>query len=302
MSGERGEGGGKEFERVLEALREQLADGTYGLHASLPAQRELAAEFGVSRDTVQRVLHELKSEGWVESRQGSGTRVIKLPLQAATRPRTEPVPVRAALGPFIARAFGQSDVRLDVFTLTSESLDAHIRLQAERIRMGEIAPAGIEIRMLLPSEESELPYPRPGGRDTARRDAKGDPVGAQLQERLRGITRRHTTSLRTAVRDLRTEGLVPSVSVQVRHVPLVPAFKLYLRPEAEALFGPYEVVERTILLDDGTEVEALDVLGLGSTLTRHVNDEGDPSSAGSVFVQSMQGWFDSCWGLLADPG
>ncbi|MFJ8542999.1 GntR family transcriptional regulator [Streptomyces sp. NPDC093586] len=303
MSGERVEsGGGKEFERVLQALREQLADGTYGLHAVLPAQRELAVEFGVSRDTVQRVLNELKSEGWIESRQGSGTRVLKVPLHAATRPQADPAPVRAALGPFVARAFGQPDVRLDVFTLTSESLDAHIRLQAERIRVGEIGPTGIEMRILLPSEEVDLPYPRPLARPRPPRDApEGDAVDESLQKRLRGITRRHTSSLLAALRDLRTEGIVPSVHVEVRHVPLVPAFKLYLRPETEALFGPYEVVERTILLDDGTEVEALDVLGLGSTLTRHVNDEGDPSSAGSVFVQSMQSWFDSCWGLLSEP-
>ncbi|WP_369181085.1 GntR family transcriptional regulator [Streptomyces mutabilis] len=299
MSGERVEaGGGREFERVLLALRAQLADGTYGLHASLPPQRELSSEFGVSRDTVQRVLHELKSEGWIESRQGSGTRVVKLPLQAATRTKDEPVPVRAALGPFIARAFGQRDVRLDVFTLTSESLDAHIRLQAERIRMREIEPAGIEVRMLLPAEDVELPYPRPRAPD----EPSDGELGVQLQNRLRGITRRHTASLGAALRDLRTEGLVPSVDVRVRHVPLVPAFKLYLRPQTEALFGPYEVVERTILMDDGTEVGALDVLGLGSTLTRHVNDEGDPSSAGSVFVQSMQSWFDSCWELLAEHG
>ena len=32
-----------------------------------------------------------------------------------------------------------------------------------------------------------------------------------------------------------------------------------------------------------------------------VNDEGDPDSPGSVFMGSMQDWFDSCWKLLADP-
>ncbi|MFE0206480.1 GntR family transcriptional regulator [Streptomyces sp. NPDC058985] len=302
MSVERGAGGGREFERVLGALRGQLADGTYGLHATLPAQREPAGAFGVTLDTVQRVLGELKSEGWVESRQGSGTRVIKLPIHAAVRPKTEPAPVRVSLGPFVARAFDRPDVRLDVFTLTSESLDAHIRLQAERIRAEEIEPAGITLRMLLPSEGLELPYPRPrtapdgpGGEDSAQR------LRERLQLRFRDITERHTASLVAALRDLRTEGLVPSVDVEVRHVPLVPTFKLYLRPEAEALHGPYEVVERTILLDDGTEVEALDVLGLGSVLTRHVHDEGDAGSAGSLFVQSMQAWFDSCWELLADP-
>jgi DNA-binding transcriptional regulator YhcF (GntR family) len=292
VSTERGDGGGKEFERVLDVLRTRIADGTYALKAQLPTQRELAEEFEVSRDTVQRVLRELSSEGWVKSRQGSGTTVVKSPTHLEA-PEKEVPRIRAALGPFIARAFTQPTVQLDVFTLTSESLDAHIRLQAERIRMGEVRPDHIELRMLLPSESLELPYPRA--------KAPGEPGQVvQLQERLRAITRRHTISLHTALRDLRTEGLVPSVHVEIRHVPLTPAFKLYLRPGAEALFGPYEVVERAILLDDGTEVDARDVLGLGSTMTRHVNDEGDPDSPGSVFMESMQAWFDSCWNLLAE--
>lgn len=302
MSAERGEGGGKEFARVLEELRARIANGTYRIDTLLPPQRELAEEFEVSRDTVQRVLKELKNEKWIESRQGSGSRVVKRPIHSATNPETPPRQ-RAALGPFIARAFAQQVVRLDVFTLTSESLDAHIRLQAERIRVGEVRPQSIALRMLLPSESLTLPYPRvkEEGDGEGGRSESVDRLQVQLQQRLWGITRRHTSSLRAALRDLRTEGLMPDVDVQVRHVPLTPAFKLYLRRDTEALFGPYEVVERSILMDDGTEVEAQDVLGLGSTLTRFVNDEGDPDSPGSVFIESMQAWFDSCWDRLSEP-
>jgi len=300
VSEERGDGGGTEFERVLSSLRARIADGTYRVGAQLPPQRELADEFQVSRDTVQRVIRELGNEGWIKSRQGSGTRVVKSPTHAGSPPpKQEATRVRAALGTFIARAFMQQVVRLDVFTLTSESLDAHIRLQAERIRLGEIQPSRIELRMLLPSESLDLPYPRakkPAAGEGAHEPAQLD----RLQDRLRAITRRHTTSLRAALRDLKAEGLVPEVDVQIGYVPLAPAFKLYLRPGVEALFGPYEVLERTIMMDDGTEVEAKDVLGLGSTLTRHVNDEGDPDSPGSVFMESMQAWFDSCWTHLAE--
>lgn len=299
VSAERGDGGGTEFERVLMELRTRMADGTYALHSQLPPQRELAQEFGVSRDTVQRVMRELNNEGWIKSRQGSGSRVVKRPIHAGTPIREVPR-VRAALGTFVTRAFAQPVVRLDVFTLTSESLDPHIRLQAERIRLGEIQPERIELRMLLPSESLELPYPR-----TKRPDWEEGPEwtpGQQdlLRERLREITHRHLSSLRVALRDLGAEGLVPHIGVEVRHVPLAPAFKLYLRPGVEALFGPYEVVERIILLDDGTEVEANDVLGLGSTLTRHVNDDGDPDSQGSVFMEAMQNWYDSVWDRLTE--
>jgi DNA-binding transcriptional regulator YhcF (GntR family) len=268
VSAGRGEAGGREFNSLLEELRARIADGRYELGGLLPPQRELADEFGVSRDTVQRVLRELRNEGWIESRQGSGSRVVRSPIHLNKEQQATPRP-RATLGPFVARAFARPIVQLDIFTLTSESLDAHVRLQAEHIRTGEIAaPERIELRMLLPSESLELPYPR------ARKSSSGpgeaeelDRLQEQIQDRLRGITRRHTTSLRAALRDLETEGLVPSVDVEVRSLPLVPVFKLYLRRGAEALFGPYKVVERSILLDDGTEMEALDVLGLGSTLT-----------------------------------
>ncbi|MFG2473921.1 GntR family transcriptional regulator [Streptomyces fagopyri] len=306
------EGGGREFWRVLEELRARLGNGVYPLGSSLPAQRALADELGVSRDTVQRALRALSSEGWIESRQGSGSRVVKSPIHLG-RPQQEAPRVRAALGTFVARAFAQPVVQLDVFTLTSESLDAHIRPQAERIRLGEVTPERIELRMLLPATSLRLPYPRakpPASEGEAGPEPEGaseaeagqlDQLNEKLQDRLHAITRRHTISLRSALRDLQTEGQVPSVRVEVRHVPLAPAFKLYLRPGAEALFGPYEVVERSILMDDETEVDAIDVLGLGSTLTRHVNDEGDPDSSGSVFVESMRAWFDSCWNLLARP-
>ncbi|MGW6910384.1 GntR family transcriptional regulator [Streptomyces sp. NPDC054940] len=295
MGAERGDGIGR-GSLLLETLRTRIADGVYPVGSSLPAQRALADEFDVSRDTVQRVLRELKSEGWVDSRQGSGTRVIEPPIHSTTQPQAAPR-LRAALGPFIARAFAQRTVRLDVFTLTSESLDAHIRLQAERIRMKEIGPERIELRMLLPDESVESPYPR------AKRPVAGgggtEDVDGRLQARLHGITRRHTSSLRAALKDLETEELVPSVTVEVRRIPLVPPFKLYLLRDAEALFGPYKVVERSILLDDDTDIDAVDVLGLGSTLTRHVNDEGDPNSTGSVFIESWQAAFDSWWNLLA---
>ncbi len=73
MDGQRSaDGGGREFHRVSDALRARMTDGTYPCGSFLPSQRDLAEEFEVSRDTVQRAMKELVSEGWVESRQGSG--------------------------------------------------------------------------------------------------------------------------------------------------------------------------------------------------------------------------------------
>ncbi|MFF4827827.1 winged helix-turn-helix domain-containing protein [Streptomyces sp. NPDC001312] len=284
-----GDGGGREFRRVSAELRARMADGTYPVRSFLPSQRDLAEEYGVSRDTVQRVLRELANEGWTESRQGSGTRVIKNQrIQSSTAKATRS-PRGVTLGPLISEAFEQPEVALDVYTLTSESLDAHIRLQAERIRGGFIQPRSIMLRMLLPATSLPLPYPR----------AMDDENAPRLHDRLLAITERHTDSLRSVLRDLRTEQLVPAVDVQIRHAPLTPAFKLYVLNGTEVLFGPYEVIERPVVLETGEEVRALDVLGLGATLTHHMRD-ADPDSPGSVFATSMRSWFESVWTLLSE--
>ncbi|MFE3036166.1 GntR family transcriptional regulator [Streptomyces canus] len=284
-----GDGGGREFQRVADELRGRMTDGTYPMGSFLPSQRDLAEEFGVSRDTVSRVMRELVNEGWVETRQGSGSRVVKTQRIQSSTPKASRSRHGTTLGPLISEAFEQPEVTLDVSTLTSESLDAHIRLQAERIRGGFIAPQRIVLRMLLPDATLPLPYPQ----------VKHDRNDPRLRERLGRITELHTASLEESLRALQTEEFVPSVDVRIHRTPLTPTFKLYLFNGVEALHGPYEVIERKIVLDSEEEITAVDVLGLGATLTHHVKDE-DPNSPGTVFVDSMQKWFDSVWNLLSD--
>lgn len=281
-------GGGREFERVADELRGRMAGGTYPLRSFLPSQRDLAEELGVSRDTVQRALRELADEGWIESRQGSGSRVVKTQRIQSSAAKATRLRGAVTLAPFISEAFEQPEVTLDVYTLTSESLDAHIRLQAERIRGGFIAPQRITLRMLLPDSTLPLPYPR----------VKDDPDDTRMRDRLRTITEWHTTSLLGALRDLQTENLVPSVDVRIRHAPLTPTFKLYLFNAVEALHGMYEIIERPVNLGPDEVITALDVLGVGATLTHH-EKTGDPTAPGSVFVDSMRQWFDSVWDLLS---
>ncbi|MEU8931299.1 winged helix-turn-helix domain-containing protein [Streptomyces sp. NPDC048409] len=280
---------GGAFQRVSEELRVRLSDGGYPLGSFLPSQETLAQEFGVSRDTVQRALRELGSEGWIESGRGKRSRVvmrqhIQSSAPRASRSRHHPM----TLGPLIGEAFERDEVTLDISTLTSESLDAHIRVQAERIRAGDISPGRIQLRMLLPSETQDMPYPR----------AKDHPDDPRLPERLRAITEAHTASLRTVLDQLRIERLVPEVLLEIRRTRLTPAFKLYVINRDEVLHGFYEPLLRTVILSDGTEVEAVDVLGFGATLTHHVRD-ADPTSPGSVFVANTTRWFDAVWELLA---
>ncbi|GED89986.1 hypothetical protein [Streptomyces sp. 6-11-2] len=60
-------------------------------------------------------------------------------------------------------------------------------------------------------------------------------------------------------------------------------------------------VERTVMPDTGKEIEAVDVPGLGATLTHHVRTN-DPPALDSVFVESMTKWCESVWDMLTDEG
>ncbi|WP_019073763.1 GntR family transcriptional regulator [Streptomyces hokutonensis] len=284
------DGGGREFERVARELRAQINDGsTYPVGSFLPSQRQLAEDFKVSRDTVQRVLGDLRSEGWIETRQGSGTRVVK--GQRIQSPTSKGM---VTLRPLLDHAFGEPEVTLDVFTLTSESLSAHILIQAERIRAGEIAPERIALRMVLPDPSLDLPYWRTA--DGLHND--------RLKARFMGITNRSTAAVRDVLDGLRTEGRVPSVEFKMRHGKLLPYTKLYLLNATEAVFGNYRAYERTITLDDGQVINGVtDVEGLGAGLTHHVMD-ANANAQGTVFVREMREWFDSVWTgpLTFEPG
>ena len=296
MASERTAPGETKFEHVADVLRAEIADGTYALGKRIPTQRELVDRFGVSRDTVRRALEDLKSKGLIESRQGSGAVVA--------RPREEQVQQPQAmvhLRPYIARAFEEREVTLDLISLTSESLDAQIRAQILRITDEEIRPERIAVRILLPSADITLAFPR----------TVAEPGDPRPRNRHRALMQRHTGSLSDALLDLESrrdrdgQHLVDEVSVEVRTMPLTPIAKLYIINRKHALFGMYHVEPRPVRLHakEGPgfeEVEILDSLGLGMTLFPFSRSETAPATQQSVFVREAQRWFDSLWDHLAD--
>ncbi|MCX5200360.1 GntR family transcriptional regulator [Streptomyces sp. NBC_00237] len=279
------DGGGEVFRRVAAALRNAMSDGTYTTGSLLPTQRELAERFEVSKDTIRRVMKELASEGWIEARQGSGTRVIKV-----QRIHTDEEAGPGLLRTVVREAFGAEDVTLDVFSLTAETLSGHLTEQVQRVREGEIAPRSITVRLLLPDEQMTMPYPSP-------KDGSGDD---RLAVRMHELSSLHSQLIKTNLEGLRRERLVPEMSWEIRRVRLTPHSKLYLFNGTIALQGYYKIVERRIELADGEELDTIDVLGLRAVLFRYVKD-GNPNSQGSVFFTDSQEWFDSVWDLLASP-
>ncbi len=52
-----------------------ILDGTYPPGSSLPAERMLAEQFGVTRPTIREALQRLANEGWISIRHGKATEV-----------------------------------------------------------------------------------------------------------------------------------------------------------------------------------------------------------------------------------
>lgn len=71
------------FQSIAQALRSDIAQGAYSSGSKLPTEAELAARFGVNRHTVRHALEVLAEDGLVQSRRGSGTRVVGRPIDYA---------------------------------------------------------------------------------------------------------------------------------------------------------------------------------------------------------------------------
>ena len=91
-------------EQVREALAARIAGDSLKPGDRLPSERELIAEFGVSRTVVRDAIARLRAEGQVESRQGAGVfvRDAALPQTLDDRVATlssivETIEVRAAI-------------------------------------------------------------------------------------------------------------------------------------------------------------------------------------------------------------
>ncbi len=67
------------YQDLARSLLEELASGRYPVGARLPAERELAATYSVSRPTVREAMIALEVQGLVEVRVGSGAYVRRLP-------------------------------------------------------------------------------------------------------------------------------------------------------------------------------------------------------------------------------
>lgn len=63
-------------DRLTDMLAREIRSGAYPVNSRLPTEKFMTEEYGVSRTVVREVISRLKSEGLVDTRQGSGTVVL----------------------------------------------------------------------------------------------------------------------------------------------------------------------------------------------------------------------------------
>lgn len=66
------------FQWLRNALRTEILNARIEPGSKLPASRELARQYRLSRGTILAALDELRAEGYVEARRGSGTYVSRI--------------------------------------------------------------------------------------------------------------------------------------------------------------------------------------------------------------------------------
>jgi GntR family hexuronate regulon transcriptional repressor len=67
------------YQDVARKLLKELAEDRYPVGGRLPAERELALRYGVSRPTIREAVIALEVQGFVEVRVGAGAYVMRLP-------------------------------------------------------------------------------------------------------------------------------------------------------------------------------------------------------------------------------
>ncbi|MCW0000276.1 PLP-dependent aminotransferase family protein [Pararhizobium sp. YC-54] len=105
------------FRQVQDQLRMAILRGHLRAGTRLPASRILAEELGLSRQTLVRVLENLKAEGYLEARQGAGTFVSAALPRQLPKPRFTPaegdIPPRLSRIGALSRALSANIGRME---------------------------------------------------------------------------------------------------------------------------------------------------------------------------------------------
>lgn len=134
----------KLYQRVAQAIEESIRSGQYPSGTRLPAERDLAASFGVSRPTIREAMIALEIRKLVEVRHGSGVYVVE------TLP-TDRTPAELDVG-----AFELIEARI-MFEGEATALAASVMSDEEIARIGAILQ---QMEAVEPGSDEELALDR----------------------------------------------------------------------------------------------------------------------------------------------
>ncbi|MET9911262.1 GntR family transcriptional regulator [Streptomyces sp. NPDC006476] len=277
----------KSHREVADELRARIRSGELRPGQRMPTQARLADEFGVERGAVRQALRILQSEHLLTnvSKGAPATVAPDLGLGATpTGPGAPPLPTMVALAPRIAAAFAEPHVEIDALCLTSVSLTLAIGEPLRQIHAGQLKPAKVDVRVLLPSSDIELAFPTPV-------DAAMD---GRLQRRWVSHRNAQVQVLRHNLLALRaTHGI--DVEVTFRSLPFTPPVKLYLLNGVESLFAYYTVTRREEEIDH-EPLEMYDAEGTQSMLFAF---EQGADLRDTTFVEQSYLWFNALWETIS---
>lgn len=139
------------YVQIEELLRERIVQGTYPVNSLIPSERDLSAQFGVSRMTVRQALLNLVKEGYLYREKGRGTFVaeekMEQPLNGLTS-FTEDMKARGFVPG--TKLIGFSKVKPDAQIAAKLGLaEEALVYKIIRIRYADNTPMAIE-RSFLP--------------------------------------------------------------------------------------------------------------------------------------------------------
>ncbi|MCM1968790.1 MULTISPECIES: winged helix-turn-helix domain-containing protein [Streptomyces] len=270
---------------VADELRARIRSGALQPGQRMPTQAKLADEFGVERGTVRQALRILQSEQLLTNVSKGAPATVAPDLgRVLTGPTAPPLPTTVALAPRIASAFAAPHVEIDALCLTAVSLTLAIGEPLRQIHAGQLKPAKVDVRVLLPSRRIDLAFPTPVDASDAgllrrRWLAQRNAQGSVLRHNLLALRATHSIDVR----------------VTFRALPFTPPVKLYLLNGAEALFAYYRVQRRAEQVDHES-VELYDAEGTQSMLFAF---EQGATLRDTTFVEQSHLWFDSLWETIS---
>ncbi|MEU5278594.1 GntR family transcriptional regulator [Streptomyces asoensis] len=272
---------------VADELRTRIRTGVLRPGERMPTQAKLADEFGVERGAVRQALRILQSERLLtDVSKGSPATVAPQPGAAGfpAGSAVAPQPAMVGLPPRMTEAFAAEHVEVDALCLTAVSLTAAIGEPLRRIHAGQLKPAKIDVRVLLPSRNIDLAFPAPVDISETGR----------LQRRWLSHRNAQGQVLRHNLLTLRsTHGI--DVHVTFRALPFTPPVKLYLLNRTEALFAYYTVKRREQTVDQ-RPLEMYDAEGTRSVLFAFEQGAGPRDT---TFVEQSHLWFDALWDTIS---